>query len=257
MSLLRNRFAETTNNTLSLRNNSFTETMPLIKQIETSLGINLTQKNLLVITVACAILLIIAYIILFAERGSIDHTTILVGILGGLISSGIINLTYFLADDDNNSDIDKEINIIKPKQGGGNISMDIDDDGAPIISFKASQESAGGVVVSNPEQHLYTAAIMKLHHKTKDARNNRELKMLIGNAAAVQYDGDYKLLIKDRNVVYGKGKKLTGKHYYVRIYRQIKPIEYKSPKDPKNYDIEQIADAHNLQSLGELMTSGH
>lgn len=142
------------------------------------------------------------------------------------------------------------------RTGRGNddsIELKINDEGYPDIIFRTTKESAGGVTVSNPEQHLYAAAIMKIHNDTDDTRNNRELKLLVGNAPATSTGspGEYKLLIKDKNIFHGK-ELCEANNYYVRIYRQIKPIDFKSPKDPKNYDIEQIADAHNLQSIGEL-----
>lgn len=136
----------------------------------------------------------------------------------------------------------------------GNIDFRINNDSKPQIEFKATKDSAGGVSVSNPEQYLYTVMVMKIHHKVADTRNRRELKLLAGNVPAIpsQRGCDwYKLLIKDNNTAFGNGKKLNGKLYYARIYRQVKPIEYKTPKDPKNYDIEQIADSHRLQSVGE------
>jgi len=231
----------------------------MIKQLEDFLVVQLTQKNILAGMIIISIILIAIYIYF----GTASHTAIEVGILGGLVSSGIINLTYFIADrsaDEDSCETRREMDVsasgegvLKTTGGGsdehsGNISADLTGD-IPAVTFKASAE----VVENNPEQHLYTIMIMKLHHNAKDTRNNRELKFLAGNVTVVgASDSAYKLTIKDKNIVHGKGKKLSCKNYYIRLFRQNKPIEYSSPKDPKNYDVEQIADLHRMTSVGEL-----
>lgn len=194
-----------------------------------------------------AILIAVLIIALFAGANPMQMIT--------LLFAGIVISTFPEIKENATS------NGLLKRSGSGNndiIKLKINDEGYPDIIFRATKESAGGVTVSNPEQHLYAAAIMKIHHNTNDTRNNRELKLLVGNAPATPTGepGEYKLLIKDKNIFHGKGVICAvasqQKNYYLRIYRQIKPIDFKSPKDPKNYDIEQIADAHNLQSIGEL-----
>lgn len=240
--------------------------------------------------------LIIALVILYMYFTGISLKSIEGNILGGLISAGImfyaVHLTikkggYAGGDQpgegstefnyDNNKIEGPGLKSLLKASGGSNparindtIAAEFSANGTVNVTFVATPESAGGVVVENPEQYLYTLIVMKLPKNAKDLRNARSLKILAGNIPASEVNEDangkqhkdrkiYSLRIADKHMVLNELAKSNPKRgysaserFYIRVLRQTKPIDYSVPKDKKNYDIERTALANNLQSIGEL-----